>query len=155
MDHGDTRRTLVPGLLVPGLLAALAMSCGSSEHTYSLDVGSDDGGSGRHSDGSGLLSGMCTSITGCGVGDGGGSDLGPPKCDAGTGKACICSGCPAGSCTTISGTVYDPAGNNPLYGVTVFVASGAASLLPMPQGAACVGCADLFPRDLLADANTD
>jgi hypothetical protein len=145
MDHRDTRRAIVPGLL-----AALAAGCGNSGHQYSLDVGADDGGSGSHSDGS-ASSGMCLSLTGCG--DDGGSGI--PTCDAGTGKACICADCAVGSCTTISGTVYDPAGNNPLYGVTVFVAKTAASLLPMPQGAGCVGCADLFPRDLLADAITD
>ncbi|HLK35645.1 MAG TPA: hypothetical protein VKU41_02760 [Polyangiaceae bacterium] len=149
MDHRDALRAIVLWLV-----AGVVAGCGSPG---SLDVGADDGGRTAVNDAaaSGSSTGGCMSFGGCGASTEGGITAGPPTCQAGVGKQCVCAGCAPGSCTTISGTVYDPAGNNPLYGITVFVASSPGSLKPMPQGAACFGCADLFPTDLLADAVTD
>src|SRR5262249_30603505 len=57
--------------------------------------------------------------------------------------------CPAQSPTTISGTVYDPAGNDPLYNIAVYIPADPASLppLPGPPGAlvSCPQCRDYYP----------
>lgn len=61
--------------------------------------------------------------------------------------------CPDGGSTTISGTVYDPAAQNPLYDVTVYV-----PVSPLPTftaGAACSSCGSLFPATVSASAVTD
>ena len=70
---------------------------------------------------------------------------------------CIQS-CPAGSSTSISGTVYDPAGNNPLYDIAVYVPSS----LPLPARpgppaapVTCYQCADYYPKDVVVGDLTD
>lgn len=64
-------------------------------------------------------------------------------CDGG-GLACnvaYCSG-DAASGTTVSGTVYDPAGNNPLYNVIVYIPNDPkGKLTPFPAGVQCSQCA--------------
>ena len=49
----------------------------------------------------------------------------------------------SGTQTTISGKVYDPAGKNPIYNVTVYV-PGVKPLPTLPDGISCASCADLY-----------
>ena len=46
--------------------------------------------------------------------------------------------CSGGGTTTISGVVYDPAGNDPIYDVAVYVP--AVPLVPLPKGVAADAC---------------
>ncbi|MGA3122490.1 MAG: hypothetical protein ABSF69_17130 [Polyangiaceae bacterium] len=87
------------------------------------------------------------------------------QCSAGTNNSCTTNTtCAAGKSTTISGTVYDPAGVNPIYSVTVYVPGVPANQLPdlstlgVPatlDGAAPVcGCDNFYPP-VVASAVTD
>jgi hypothetical protein len=83
----------------------------------------------------------------------------------GTGDAGrICSGlqcqvdwsCPMGSSTTLTGTVYDPAGNNPLYNAYVYIPVDPSGNLPaFSSGASCDACAGIASLDAVAVAQTD
>jgi hypothetical protein len=53
----------------------------------------------------------------------------------------------------VSGTVYDPAGQNPLYGVVVYIPNTTPS--PFIPGASCASCSDLYSGDPVAAAVTD
>ena len=53
----------------------------------------------------------------------------PSKCGGGGGTSCINLACKQVTCagnatSSISGVVYDPAGNNPLYNVFVYIPNG-------------------------------
>jgi hypothetical protein len=65
----------------------------------------------------------------------------------------VAQDCPGGGSTTISGTVYDPAIEDPLYNITVYVPV-SATLPALPSGASCNSCAALYPP-ILASAVTD
>ncbi|HTQ06487.1 MAG TPA: hypothetical protein VMI54_21655 [Polyangiaceae bacterium] len=90
-------------------------------------------------------------------------DCGPTTCDIpgwtcgggvdGSGNPvlgqCGCTGecskvptCPSGTTTTLKGVVYDPAGNNPLYRVLVYVANDPTDpdLKSFPKGLTCDVC---------------
>jgi hypothetical protein len=108
------------------------------------------GQSGPGADGGGTYSGDAGSI------------LTPPSLDSGvsgptggacTGLQCQIHACAAGGSTTLSGVVYDPAGNNPLYNVVVYVPNTKPSALP--SGASCDSCGSLFTGDPVAAAVTD
>ncbi|HEY2513483.1 MAG TPA: hypothetical protein VGI39_21595, partial [Polyangiaceae bacterium] len=128
-----------------GLLLALgsaAYACGSNSAVFNGDAGTggDDGGTST-GDGGGILvppSGD-SSIIGT-----------PGNC---TGLQCQIHSCVGGASTTISGIVYDPAGNDPLYNVVVYVPNSKPS--PLPTGASCDSCASLFTGDPVAAAVTD
>jgi hypothetical protein len=130
---------LVRSLVVFIVAAPLAWSSGCSSNGGGPGAGNGEGGSGGGSGGSGSgnsggfvfidAGGMCTVGSQC-------------KVD-----------CPGGPPTTISGTVYDPAGNNPLPGVTVYIPE-TMPLPVLPKGASCQACNTLFPAHMLAGAVT-
>jgi hypothetical protein len=60
--------------------------------------------------------------------------------------------CNPGQTTTITGTVYDPAGTNPMYGVSVYVPNGTPP--PLPSGATC-SCDGVSPVNPIAITQTD
>jgi hypothetical protein len=70
-----------------------------------------------------------------------------------TGYECSVPSCPDGGATSISGTVYDPAGNNPLYNVVVYVPSSPPGALA--TGASCDSCNSLYSGGPVAAAVTD
>jgi hypothetical protein len=130
-----------------GLLLAIASAlgaaaaCGTS--TANPHGTGDDGGFGGT-----LPDGGSVVILPTGGGDGGG---GPPAGCAGL--QCQIHSCTGGGSTTISGTVYDPAGNNPLYDVVVYVPNSTPG--PLKTGASCDSCDSLYTGDPIAAAQTD
>jgi hypothetical protein len=61
--------------------------------------------------------------------------------------------CPGGGSTTISGKVFDPAAKNPLYNIVVYIPNDA--LQPLPSGASCDTCNDLYSGTPIATTLTD
>jgi hypothetical protein len=124
--------TLHRGLAVAtaGALALVACSSSSTEAGFGPVPGPDaaagDGGGGTGDD-SGVVGQF---------GDGGRRSGAGPGCN-----------------TTLSGTVYDPAAKNPLYNIAVFVPGAAVS--PIPSGAVCLSCSDLYTGKPVASALTD
>ena len=78
-----------------------------------------------------------------------------PPVDAGScvNLQCQQHQCVSGATTTISGTVYDPAGNNPLYNVAVYVPNEPVEALG--TGASCDACDTLYTGNPIAAALTD
>ena len=81
-------------------------------------------------------------------------------CPGGGGGACsglqcqiMRDNCPMASPTTLTGVVYDPAGNNPLYNILVYVPNTALS--PITSGAACDKCDSYVSGQPIAVALTD
>lgn len=133
----------VSKVIVVVVAAALGWSagCGSSS------TGNDNGALGADG-GSGSGGG-----SGGGIGGGTGGFVLPDvsKCTASGG--CIMA-CPdATKHTTLSGTVYDPAGNNPIPGVAVYVPA-SVPLDALPKGASCGDCNSLYKGMVLASATT-
>jgi hypothetical protein len=58
--------------------------------------------------------------------------------------------CQPGNTTTISGIVMDPAGKNPLYNISVFVADPNSPLPDLEKAPVSCGCAQLLPEKVLA-----
>ncbi len=77
-----------------------------------------------------------------------------PQCQ---GLQCQVQSCGGGNHTTITGTVYDPAGNNPLYNILVYIPIFPNDPLPvMTHGMSCDTCAakiDNAMATALTDAN--
>jgi hypothetical protein len=115
-------------------IALTAVGCGSDDGS-SFDAGNDqtnpfDGGNpfgdGSPTTGDGkACTGLCTKIVNCGSN--------PP--------------------TSVSGTVYDPAGNLPLYNVAVYVPN--APLSPIQHGATCDQCGSTLSGDPVVATLTD
>ena len=103
-----------------------------------------------------------TSIDGGGFqpfGDAGGITLQdatiPP--DAGCfGLVCDIASCSGTVTTTLSGTVYDPAGNNPLYNASVYIPANPYAALPaFNTGASCDTCSGAGSLDAIQATTTD
>jgi hypothetical protein len=139
-EMGSDRRLFSPGSVVTfatlGLAAAFA-GCGSNgaAGTAKADGGSDGG--------------QQFVITGDGGGDASSST---PQCIVATGQ-CVDTMCPGGGATSISGVVYDPAGNDPLYGIVAYVPSSPPS--PITTGASCTSCNALYTGGPIAYGVTD
>ena len=114
-------------LVVSGLALLLAPACGANNSGGFFN----DGGSGSGSGGSG--SGGSSSGTAPIFGtDAAVPDTGGGGC---VGLQCQQHSCSGGGTTTITGHVYDPAGNNPLYKVVVYVPNTIP--LPITDGINC------------------
>jgi len=128
---------------VGSVLGAALAACGSS----SSSVGANDGGGTQsNQDGSSV-----NLLDDGGLGNGGdGSNAG---C---TGLQCQVHSCPGVTTgTTITGHVYDPAGNNPLYNVVVYVPNSTVEPLPAAPTDQCGSCNSLYTGSPIAAAITD
>ncbi|MGO8993068.1 MAG: carboxypeptidase regulatory-like domain-containing protein [Polyangiaceae bacterium] len=124
-------------------LSAFAPACGGNGNSSFSNNGNGSGGSGSGGPSGSLLG------PGSSGGSGGGADGGP--C---TGIQCQIHSCASGS-TTISGTVYDPAGNDPLYDVVVYVPNSTPDPLTPGIDATSCSCDALYTGQPIATALTD
>lgn len=125
-----------------GLMAWVVPGCGGDDSsTFDPNGQNTDGGGG-------------------GPGDDGGNPFNTGDGSMNTGDTHQCVNleckqvtCMGGAKTTVSGTVYDPAGNNPLYNVAVYVPN--APLAPIVHGASCDKCGATLSGSPLVSALTD
>jgi hypothetical protein len=139
------RSVTFPLILVAGatLVAGGSQGCGSAT-TQVGGGGPSDGGSGAD----------VPSLFGPGD-DGGGGGGGDAAAPCVSGLCVAQQSCPqAGVTTTLSGTVYDPAGNDPLYNVIVYVPNDPTKVGQLPSGASCDQCGTV-QGDPLVSALTD
>lgn len=145
--HGSAGWLLASAAMAPAVIAGWA--CGDSGQ--SLGSTSSAGGNG-----SGSGSGAAEQGAGGGFGGtpfyavSGGSAGGGGGCE---GLECQQIACAGGGKTTVSGTVYEPAGDIPLYNVIVYVPN--RELAPIPDGASCDRCSVTLSGDPIATALTD
>jgi len=155
----NKHRSLVTSTSLVGLFTALiavAPACSGNNNGSGFGGGgSGSGGSGSGSSGSGSSgsgSGSGTPILT--LGDGG------EQVPAGDG-GCVGLQCQIHSCTgstngtTMTGHVYDPAGNNPLYDVVVYVPNGTPAPITSGIDASSCSCDDLYTGEPIASAVTD
>ena len=87
-------------------------------------------------------------------GGGDGAEHGSPFSDGPCeGLACRRASCPDGTTTRVTGTVYDPAGQNPLYNAVVYVPNGAVA--PIRHGVTCDRCDGVLSGKPIATSLTD
>jgi len=122
----------------------VASQCGGAPPPCTKKTCADypSGTCGQVSDGCGGLTANCGSCTSPAICGGGGV---ASQCGGGGGSTCVnleCKQvtCIAGLTSSISGIVYDPAGNNPLYNVFVYIPNGTPTAFV--SGATCDKCAD-------------
>jgi hypothetical protein len=116
-------------------------NCGTGNSGFNGDGGGDSG------DNDSTSPGQDSSF---GFGDTGNGEA-APQCE---GLKCQVQNCGSGT-TSISGTVYDPAGNNPLYNILVYIPTFPNDPLPaMTHGMSCDTCAAKIDN-AMATALTD
>ena len=146
-----SRWSHVGGVLAGSLLVVVstAAGCGGNSGGSQFNTGPMAMGMfGGDDDGGGALGGGST---------GGGTPYGGTvgaMCPTGAQCDVTCSGT---TTTTISGTVHDPAGKNPLYGISVYVPGGPLQPLPagVPTGSDACSCAALFKSGAVVSTTTD
>ncbi|HZU85279.1 MAG TPA: hypothetical protein VE987_20250 [Polyangiaceae bacterium] len=126
------RSVHVGSVLVFASFGALAWNAGCGSNPTNPDGGAGDDGGG------GLGGGMFAQVDAA------------SHCVNGT--ICPATNCNSGSETSITGTVLDPAGNNPIPYVAVYVPQHLTNggLDPLPLGAHCADCQSLFTNTVLA-----
>ena len=107
--------------------------------------------------GSTISCGSCSSPNICG-GGGQPSQCGDSVLDAGAscdaGLKCDFPTCPAGTnTTTLTGTIYDPAGNDPLYNVVVYVPNTTPDF-PLSHGVPSCDCSSVYSGDPISPTTT-
>jgi hypothetical protein len=139
---------------------AAAPACGGNGSASGFGQGSSgSGGSGGGNGSGGSGSGGSNGGSGGSFGDGGGSSGSGGNKDGGvacpSGLQCNVS-CSGSTTTTISGKVYDPAGNDGLYNIAVYVPAVPLVALPkgVPTGADACNCAALFKSGAVVSTTT-
>jgi len=126
------------------IMVTAAVSCGGGKGSDFHNGSSSGSASGVGVGSSGTFSSGSLAGSGALAGD-----------DGGVGGVIPDPNCPAGGNTTVSGTVYDPAIQNPLYNITVFIPLQSSPLPTLSAGASCSACSDLYPANVVAAAGTD
>jgi hypothetical protein len=136
----QTQRALGTGLIaILGIaLSVPFVGCSSSKNSGTAQMGDDGGSSGSN----------CTGFNCSSGDDGGGSDI-TMTCPGGTNFQCTIPTCQSGGTTSISGTVYDPAGQVPLYNVAVYVPN-ITNLPDLPDGVSCSNCTSWYTQPVVS-----